>query len=742
MLDSNVDPDARTIGAQLRQNQMFSALDDATLQALESRLEAVRLAANDTLFKQDEPGESLYLLTAGKLGVSIQHDDGTTTEVDQLGPGAVVGEMALLTRQPRTATVVALEESELVRLGKNEFERLAAAHPSLLDALAATLPRLHRTQLAGILRAWFGEMDTAGLHRLQEQVGWQHLTNGEPLFRQGDPGNELFLVVNGRLQIVHTSAEGEERILGEVSRGESVGEFSVLTGEPRTATVYAVRDTDVIRVPAELVEHSPRMLRQLSRTIVQRTTESLHANALDSRTAVTYTILPLGRQVPVEPFARRFARTLEPFGSTLLLDREDFDRAYGLEGASTIEHTQPLNILLRGWLNQQEATHRFIVYQADHEWTPWTQRCLRQADRILLLADATDDPTPGELEAALQGMGLRTPVELVLIQPATIDRPRGTMRWLAPRDVTAHHHLRLTNEEDYGRAARRLTGRAVGVVMSGGGAKGYVHIGLLRAMRELGIPIDMVGGTSMGAMIAGTYCVDEKYESVYQHAIRLGNPKLLVDYTFPYVALTKSKGVTKVYQSLFQDIQIEDLWLPYFCISANLSREEAVIHKRGSLWQAVRASTAIPGIFTPMLVEGEVLVDGGVMNNFPVDIMYEELKGGLLIGSNAHPATSKAKVYDFQPAISGWRVLLNRLLPWGKPINAPSIFSTLMRATSLNSKHLMRSVSELADVLIFYPVGGVGTLEFDRHAELVELGYQYSMEALQAWQATANGKHC
>ena len=241
------------------------------------------------------------------------------------------------------------------------------------------------------------------------------------------------------------------------------------------------------------------------------------------------------------------------------------------------------------------------------------------------------------MEQAIASRRLPVREELVLLHPGTAQRPSGTAGWLAKRDLHAHHHVRLGDQTHMQRLARRLAGRALGLVLSGGGARGFAHVGVLRAMEELGIEIDLIGGTSMGALVGGQYARGLGLHESLELNRRFANPKQLFDYTLPLTSLMASRKLTRVMMGTYGDVRIEDLWRPFFCVSSNLTRAEAIIHRSGPLWEAVRASIAIPGIFTPILRGGDVLVDGGVMNNFPVDVMVRLCEGGPVIGSNVCP---------------------------------------------------------------------------------------------------------
>ena len=342
----------------------------------------------------------------------------------------------------------------------------------------------------------------------------------------------------------------------------------------------------------------------------------------------------------------------------------------------------------------------------------------------------------GDAAERARALAPDTPLELILTRPPGRDAPSGTAPWLDAIRPAPHHHLRLGEASEARRAARRLTGRARILVLSGGGARGYVHIGLLGAIEEAGLEIDAVAGTSMGALVGGAYAMNRSSPAAEATARRFGDPSRIVDRTLPLVAIARSRGVTRLLRELFGETRIEDLPTPFFCVSANLSRARPELHDRGPLWRAVRASSAIPGVFSPILQDGDLLVDGGVMNNFPVDLARSRFGDGPLIASNAYGRERQADDYRFPDEVSGWAMLAERLLPKRRRrIRAPSIMSTLTKATSLNSHYLMERIGQGADLLVRYPTDGVGSLEFDRVDELIATGRRHGAEALWGWLA-------
>jgi predicted acylesterase/phospholipase RssA/CRP-like cAMP-binding protein len=724
-----------SLAALVATHDLFRSLDPATLADLEAELSLVRLAPGDTLFRQGDAGDSMYVLVEGCLSIRFRPADGVEIAVDDMRPLASVGEMALLTGQPRSATAIAADACALVRLGRSGFERLAARHPHATRDFAQTLlPRLHRTQLASALTNLFGPIEGAALRELQALLEWRHLPAGTTLFRQGAPGDELAIVVNGRLRIIVERPNRAPQVVGEVSRGECVGEFALLTGQPRSATVHAVRDSDVVLLSQalfeRLLEKYPRAMLQIARAVIAHAPSPARGDS--SATAITFALIPAGPTAPLADVARRLVDALSALGPTLYLSGERLDTLFGRRDAAQTDVDDLQDVALKSWLTEQEAMYRFLVYQADAGSTPWTRRCLRQADRALIVGRAGADSAPGEVERAAGG---HARAELVLVHPDDCARPTGTAAWLAARRLHTHHHVRLGEPADFGRLARRLTGRAIGLVLSGGGARGLAHIGVIRALEEAGLAADMIGGTSVGALIGAGYATDRGYAEQIRLAQAFSRRGKVFDFTLPLTSFFAARKVTRLFQELFEEIRIEDLWRSFFAVSSNLTRAEPVIHDRGPLWACVRASTAIPGVFAPVLREGDVVVDGAVMNNFPIDIMRETYEAGTVIGINVSPPTEKLKDYRFGDSVSGWQVLWSRVSPFGERVRAPSMLASLIRATEINGAYKVRSPAfqRLADLVIQPPVVQFHPLDFDAYEALIAAGYEEGKRQIAAW---------
>ncbi|HMB25171.1 MAG TPA: cyclic nucleotide-binding domain-containing protein [Anaerolineales bacterium] len=724
-----------------------SQMSQDTLRALAAELEPRSLSRGTVLFAQGDTGDALYLVVSGKLQASVCSATDGRTFVSIITPGQFVGEMALLTNQPRSATVTALENSELLCLKKSVFERIEAEHPDLLAGLASQLlPRFERDQTRRILKNLFGDLDDALLLSMLEKMDCGRLHSGEVLFFQGEPGDEMYIVIQGRLRMVVKDAMGAQRTLGEVGAGECIGEFVLLaeSGTPeslRTATVYATRLTDylVIRRPVfeELLRQYPQAMMSLTRQIVRRSA-SISKPVPFSEDSIVITLLPLCVGQPLADFTEQLTHSLNALGATLFIDAARFDQMYGKPGASSTPLDHPLSLVINAWLDEREREHKFTLYETasplGHEGklTSWAQRCLEDADIILLVADADDDPNLTEIEKALAALQTRARLELVLRHPAERALPSGTARWLAVRHVQAHYHVRNGCQSDFRRMARRVAGKPVGLTLAGGGARGWAHLGVLRALEEANIEVDWVAGASMGSIVAAGSALGWSSEKLCELATTFSNPKKLLDYTFPYASLTSTRYITALLQELYAG-NIEDTWRPYFCVSADVTYGRERMHTSGPLWKAVRASMAFPGIFAPVLEDGCVLIDGGAANNLPIDRMREMCPTGTVIGVdlvNNSPVNGK---YDFGPSLSGWQALASRLPFVGRKINAPTLIDIVGGIVYSACYYHLNEVWRSADLLIKVPVQAYDILDFDKYAEVIEIGYRAAQEQLKGF---------
>lgn len=711
------------------------------LPALESsEMQPVNLKSDEVLFYQGDPGDSLYVLTAGVLGVRRRHEDGREAVIDKLAPGAIVGEMALLSGQARTATVYAVNDCRLLRLSKSDFDQLSAADQrSLAEQGETVVNRWRRLQLSRVLGRLFGNLEANTLHMLEDQLTWHHLSNGDILFDQGEPSDGMYIVLNGRLHYAAVNSKGQTVATGEIGPGETVGEFALITDELRSATVFAVRESNLVKITPErfnrLTQEYPHMMGRLTRIIVERRQRTLQQIKPAAPEQITLAIVPTTPNIDATRFAQELAAAMSPFGATLALDAASFSVRAGQGDAAQTALDSPHNLPIINLLDELEASQKYLLYVADAHPSNWTSRCLGQADRVLLLADPAQNSAVGAVETHLAQFDVPLRTELVLWHPPETQRPQGTAVWFNNRTLHTHHHVRQGDEQHMARLARRITGHAVALVLSGGAARGFAHMGVHRALEELNIPIDYIGSTSMGAVIGGSMIIYETNERLVAQAANFADPKQLFDRTLPLTALTSSRKVTRFTKQHFGDHNIEDQWIPFFCVASNLTTAEPVIYQRGPIWRAVRASLAIPGVFTPVMEDGDVIVDGGVMNNFPAVTMAHLCESVRIIGVNVSPHHEKKRNYDFETDISGWRVFFSRLNPFAKSLRAPSLVGTILRTFEINSISRAKDEEVMVDLMIYPDVRQFKTTAYDQYEAIAQVGYDAALAPLTAWKA-------
>ncbi|MBM4297608.1 MAG: patatin-like phospholipase family protein, partial [Deltaproteobacteria bacterium] len=229
--------------------------------------------------------------------------------------------------------------------------------------------------------------------------------------------------------------------------------------------------------------------------------------------------------------------------------------------------------------------------------------------------------------------------------------------------------------------ARLITGNAIGLVLSGGGARGFAHIGVIRALGERGIPIDYIGGTSMGAVIAAQHALDWDWQTMARvNKEEWPRCEPQKNYTLPLVALNSARRMDQMLKRMFGDAEIENLRRKFFCVSTNLSSATAKIHREGKLWKAVRASVSIPGIGPPAIQNGEILVDGGLVDNLPVETMKRLCQGKIYAVDVGEQVEFTSKLKESY-TVSGWKLLWQQLNPFIEKPDIPNILNTLYRTT-------------------------------------------------------------
>ena len=725
-----------TLLARLAETALFADVDRRSLAEIAGRMDEEHLERGQVLFHQNDTDGALFVVLEGRLEAYRRDESGRRSALGTIEQGEPAGEIQVLTGGKRTASVRAVEATRVARLPGDEADWLADNQPAVMRQLLEVIQRrLRYNRMVSLAAEVFDLRDAAALRDFEQRVEWKHLAGGEALFRQGEPGDCLYLVVSGLLKIVFESEREGPRVINEIGRGEMVGEIAVIADEPRAASAWAIRDSELIRVDRDLFEHlaqrDARVLMQITRRVVRRLRRTLHPER--RKTGLNIALVPCSPDVPLGEVAAGLAAALAEHGSTLSLSAERLDELLANEGTARVPPQDPRSLRLSSWLEEQETEHRFLVLEADREDTPWTRRCLQQARRILLVANAGEVTPPSAAEQALPSTtDSWTDARriLVLLHPEDAPQPSGTRRWLESRDPAEHYHVRRGRQADYARLARFLAGRAVGLVLGGGGARGFAHFGVFLALREAGVPIDMIGGTSMGAVIGAQCALGWDRETmVERNRSGLIRKKPFQQYTLPLLSLVSSRRLDGVLQEAMGDTRVEDLWLRFFCVSSNLSRNSVKIHDSGLLWQALRASSALPGIVLPVVSPEGLLVDGGLVNNLPGDVMRQFCRTVIVVDVSSGQEIQG----EYRRLPSPWQVALARLTPFRKELRVPTILDVLMGSTMLSSAARAQQVTAEADLFLKPPIGEFGMLQFTALEELIDIGHRDATKEIARW---------
>ncbi|TGM36365.1 phospholipase [Leptospira levettii] len=750
---------SKTITPTLKQiissTDLFLNLSKETKEHLERSFHKVNFVKNKVVIKQGEHGNALYLVATGSFSVYVTND-GKKQKLGEVKPGSCFGEGALVTDEPRNATVVCDQSGIVYRIDRNEFKRAFKDRSEELKAFVRLISRRSRALHRSVFRpeprrikelissvSLFQGVGTKLISELEQQMEWIFLPGGETLMRQGDKADGMYVVVNGSLVYEVRNDQGLVVSTGNFSKGDIIGEMALLTGEPRTATVVATLSCEIVKISTVAFEavfskHPPSML-AITKLIADRFTKDRMGKRTVKKTRSIITLFPLQKDLSVRDFAHNLANALKKNGRTIIVESKDFKKKKG-------DREHAVSDILESLYHLQD-THDFLILCPDFDDKLWTETILHHTNRILLLSDAkkADVLSPEEIRFLGDSEETHGPIrELVLLYSDPNEKPKNISNLTKIRKTDVVRHIRTYSHHGFESLTRFITGRSIGLALGGGGAKGFAHIGLIKAMQEENIPIDMIGGTSAGALMASIYALGNDAPSLERIAKALmSDKKTLNDYTIPVVSLIRGKKFNTVIKSFVGETMIEDLWLPYFAVATSLSKAQKVIIDRGPLWKALRASASIPGILPPFFENNELLVDGAMLDNIPGAVMREKGADFVISVALASEGDSAAdelfgRIYPKNNSgalPSALRLLFKRLFRKAQNFkDAPNLLSLLMRATFVASDAAMAQAKAESDIFAELPVEQYGLFDWKKFYELVEIGYRYGKTNAKTWK--------
>ncbi|XP_036384106.1 patatin-like phospholipase domain-containing protein 7a isoform X1 [Megalops cyprinoides] len=739
-------------------------LQDPSL--LEGRVTLHQVKSGSLVARQGDQDVSVQFVISGLLHVyqrMIDREEDTLLFVTH--PGELVGQLAVLTGEPLIFSVRAQRDCTFLAISKTHFYEIMRAEPRVVLNVAHTVVR----RMSPFVR----QIDFA--------LDWMAVEAGRAVYRQGDKSDSTYIVLSGRLRSVIMKEDGKKELTGEYGRGDLIGVVEALTHQNRATTVHAVRDSELAKLPegalSSIKRRYPqvvtRLIHLLGEKILQQVNGPLSARSLSLHTSSskwdtgnpasnlsTVAILPVSEEVPLTAFTLELQHALSAIGPTLLLTSDIIKQRLGSAALDSVHEYR-----LSSWLGQQEDIHRIVLYQSDSTLTPWTQRCIRQADCIIIVGLGEQDPAVGELERMLEGSAVRAQKQLVLLHREDGPPPRGTVDWLNMRSwISRHLHLSCPRRvfskrslpklremyqrvfqkppdrhSDFSRLARVLTGNAIALVLGGGGARGCCQVGVLRALSEAGIPVDLVGGTSIGALMGALYAEDRSHSRMRVRAREWSMEmtsvfKKVLDLTYPVTSMFSGAAFNSSISAVFKGKQIEDLWIPYFNITTDISASAMRVHTDGSLWRYVRASMSLSGYLPPLCdpKDGHLLMDGGYINNLPADVarsMGAKVVIAIDVGSQ-----DETHLTNYGDSLSGWWLLWKRLNPLAEKVKVLNMAEIQTRLAYVCCVRQLESVKS-SDYCEYIrpPIDRYRTLEFGKFDEIAEVGHQHGKTVFDVW---------
>lgn len=589
------------------------------------------------------------------------------------------------------------------------------------------------------------DLDEAARDELGAEMEASAVKRGEVLVREGDAADAMFIVVSGRFAVL---LDGRPAPISEIGPGQPIGEIAFLAGGTRTATVVALRDSLVLRLDRDrfdlLTVRNPALWRLITVALARRVADLNAARPAppDPRPR-TLTLIRAGGATIPEVFISRLAETLGQASQKRMVRGRrvqvvDPQRARNLIAADSAFDAPTATAAF----NDLERQSDFVVYVANDVLDAWSDKAIRQADIVLAVGALDAEQSVNALEARAASLLPSSSRRLVLLHE-TRSRISGTKRWLGKRDVTMHHHVALDVPEDFTRLARFLKGTAIGLIACGGGALCTAQIGLYRAFSEAGVRFDIMGGTSGGSAYTAAFALGRGPDEIEAatHEMFVTN-RAMRRLTWPRYSLIDHTHFDAQLQRHYGGYDIEDMWIPFFAVSTNLSQNSLYRHSAGDLWSAVRASAAIPVVLPPYYTsDGQMLVDGCLIDNVPIKAMHEMKSGPNVVMSFEVPELRRFDVaYDALPSRNALLAAAMNPFHRGALPAAPGLMTVLLRSLMANRQDFTRHMSE-EDVLVIPPVpDSMGFLDWHRHGELVQLSYQWAKQefdregsALRAW---------
>lgn len=576
----------------------------------------------------------------------------------------------------------------------------------------------------------FSSLNKSVLKKLSLKFKTVQVKKGKLLFRQGELADCIYVLVHGKLAVYFKSDDNEKKLINEVLPGQSIGELSAISTGLRSATAKAVKECVLLKLPSEdfisLCQEYPSVSIDTLNVALKQSRNSLKMMFQKKSSRKSIVILPANKSVDLKIFHDNIVKNINGTGDILLFS--DF------ENNKTKDE-------LKALIAEANQKNKRILYLVKSDNSELAKICFgfEKIDMIYLVAMGDAKPRISrQTRNKIETNKYKIKPELILLYQNQKQRPKDTAHWLKLMRFHLHHHVRIARDGDWQRILRFFRGKAVAVVFGGGGLRSWAAVGALIALAKLKIPIDAIGGVSAGAIVAAYYAMTESYNDSHNYLKTLGDIArksiTLKNITWPVVSFFNARAYTEFLKVIFKNIRVENLWIPFFCISTNLANNKTEISHMGYLWKLLRSSSAVPLIVPPVVIKGKLHLDGGLLNNLPVDIMKKMISSqGKIIAVELTHRIEDTKEYFFPPVLPFWKTLLTKLGIIHREYKFPHFVDTFLNSLLAGSAAKQEENALLADVLITPDLSKYRLLNVSKKDEtdLIRIGYKETMKKLK-----------
>ena len=711
-------------------NTEFSKyLDKSTIQELSKIMRIVKYSPSEKIYSNNHKITKFLIICNGECKLI----DSEGKIIRKLCKNDFFGLIGLFTNSSKNYDLIATDNTDVLELGKDDLIELTLKFPTIKKELLKIVNKqLFNPEINAALGTIAKGVDQKTIDELKKNMSWKTLNDSDILFNEGDNGDSCYIIMSGRVKAIKNYGQDNEIILGELKKGDIIGDMALITGEKRSATIKALKLSRLIYISKKsfdtVMYNNPKALMEVSKALINRlkfkdTKDSINKNLIIG-------IVSLLGNKATHDFYNSLNNNLKLFGHVENLN----------ELTSHLDENKDnldFEILLENMISHNDF---IILHSNDKNNIEWEKNIIKYSDNIILLGNPKELGSLLKEEKQIINDYNKINLDkfwLVLNHDEHTTIPFETKKIIDIRNGIRTFHIKNNNDNDVKKIVRFLTKQTIGLTLGGGGAKGFAHFGVYKAMNELNIPVDIIGGTSAGSIVASQIALGHSFEEIIDKNKKVNSLKMFKEYGMPYISLIKSNKIEQAAKISSENRDIEDLWIPFFAPATDLTNSKLIIFDKGPLWEAIRSSGALPGIVLPHFMNENIIVDGGLMNNLPVDIMKNNYGGKIICSSCSLDKSMKTKVKGIPNQL---KLLLNKTFNKSSFENkynyVPTITDIIFKTSVVASASQINNNIKMSDLFLELPTSEFGLTEFNDSSmiKMIEIGYEYSKPKLEVFK--------